>query len=161
MMEGRSEDVGVQLLSCRRLISLSGLVTESLTSAVPGKSSLNVKWCMDLIPLRAFCLNGLSKNFAQSYVGTSTRPSCVPTGWAWFTTAEVSTTLTMSSRQLILVRRYACFNRPKHQSGENLVCPTIRNDNVIFLLRPTKTRQARYCMTKRFLFCPEQLSTWR
>jgi hypothetical protein len=41
------------------------------------------------------------------------------------------------------------------------VCPTMRNDNVIVSLRPTRTRQARYCMTNRFLFWPLQLSAWR
>ena len=56
----------------------------------------------------------------------------------------------MSSRHPIFVWRYACLNRPKHQSGENFVCPTIRND-VIVSFRPTKTCQARYCMTNRFL----------
>ena len=50
---------------------------------------------------------------------------------------------------------------PKHQSGENLVCPTIKNDTVMLSLRPTIPLHARYCITYRFLFWPEQLSAWR
>ena len=96
-----------------------------------------------------------------SHVGTSTRPSWVPTSCAWFASADFSTTRAISSRHPILVLRYSCLKRPKHQSGENLVCPTMRKERVMDLFRPDKTRHARYCITYRFLFWPEQLSACR
>ena len=49
--------------------------------------------------LRASCWNGWSIKVAQLYVGTRTLPS----SWAWLTTADISTTHTMSSKHLILV----------------------------------------------------------
>ena len=44
------------------------------------------------------------------------------------------------------------LQRPKHQSGAYLVCPTIRNDTLMLSLRPTITVHARYCIMYRFLF---------
>ena len=85
---------------------------------------------------------------------TSSHLGC-PRTEPWFTTADSSTTRAISSRQPILLRRYSCLKSPKHQSGKNFVWPTIKNDKVMLLLRPASTLQARYCMTKRFLFCPE------
>ena len=133
----------------------------SFTITYPGFSLVKVMWCRDLMPFKARCQNGWSKKVAQSYVGMITLPSWVPTSWVWLTAADDSTTRTMSSKHPILVRPYACFNRPKHQSGKNLVCPTMRKDRVMDLFRPDKTRHARYCMTYLFLFWPEQLSACR
>ena len=130
----------------------------SLTKAYPGWVSVNRKWCIAFIPFSARCQKGRSKKVAQSYVGTRIRPSCVPTSCAQFTAADFSTTRTISSRHLILDFRYSCSKSPKHQSGENFVCPTIKEDTVMDLFRPDKTRHARYCMTYLFLFWPEQLS---
>ena len=106
MMGGRSDLVGFQLLSWRRFISLSGLVTKSLTITMPDLRVKDGAW-----PLRADCWRGVSKNWA---VGTKTSPSCVPTSCTWLTTAELSTTLAMSSRHPIFVRRNACLKSPNH-----------------------------------------------
>ena len=43
MMEGRFDTVGFQFLSFKRLTSLSGLVKESFTVAIPGLTEENVK----------------------------------------------------------------------------------------------------------------------
>ena len=98
---------------------------------------------------------------AQSYVGTKTSPSCVPTSCGTFTLADWSTTLAMSSRQLTRVRRKRCLTKPKYQSGENFVWPTIKNDRLIFACRPTIVRQNKYCNMVLFLFWPTQLSACR
>ena len=66
MIGGRLDTLGFQLLSFKRLTSLSGLVKESFTVAIPGLTEENVKWCIALMPLRAVCLNGVLKNCAQS-----------------------------------------------------------------------------------------------
>ena len=36
------------------------------------------------------------------------------------------------------------FRRPKHQSGENLVCPAIMKERVIESCNPVSTRHSRY-----------------
>ena len=85
-----------------------------------------------------------------------------------------------SSRQLTGVTRNRCFRRPNHQSGENLVCPTIMNEISMEQWRPFNTRHMKYCKIKDgryidtvfychhaltcsmvFLFCPTQLSACR
>ena len=78
MIEGRVSDVGVHF-SFSMCIVLSGLDTVSLTTTEPGVELEKVKWCMVVMPFKAVCRNGLSKKAAQSYVGTKTVPSCVPT----------------------------------------------------------------------------------
>ena len=75
------------------------------------------------------------------------------------TLADWSTTVAMSLRQLTLVRRKRCLIKPKHQSGENFVCPTIKNESVICV-------QANNCAPQQILehsviFCPMQLSACR
>ena len=66
MIDGKSSLFGSQLLFFTRTISRSGLFTVSFTTADPGFVSVKVRWCMDLMPFKAACLNGVSKNFAQS-----------------------------------------------------------------------------------------------
>ena len=74
-MGGRLVAVGFQFLSCRRFSCLSGLVIESFTIAIPGLRCEKVKWCMALIPLRAACLKGVSKN--RKLVPPLDRPVCL------------------------------------------------------------------------------------
>ena len=113
------------------------------------------KFACGALSLFPACLKKGSKNSAQLYVSTLTVPSWAPTSWAWLTSADSSTTLTMSSRQPTFVRGNALFSRLKHQSGANLVCPTIKRDTVMLSLSPAITLHARYCITYRFLFCVE------
>ena len=87
--------------------SLSRPSTPSLTTMQPCLVLVKVKWCIDLMPFKAHCQNGWSQKVAQSYVGTRTLPSCVPTSWACLTTADNSTTRTMSSKHPILIRLYS------------------------------------------------------
>ena len=103
--------------SCIILIVFSGLSTLSLTDVPRFCVS---KWCTAFVPFSARCRKGWSKNSAQSYVGTKTRPSWVPTSCAWFATADF-TTRTMSSRHPIFILWYTCLKRLKHQSGENFM----------------------------------------
>ena len=97
----------------------------------------------------------------QSNVGTITSPFSVPHSWGMLTVEDSVNTAAMSSKQSTLVFRYRRLTRPKHQSQLNLVWPVSRNDSVIFLCRPVRTRHIRYCIMQVFLFCPQQLSAWR
>lgn len=149
---------GSRSFNCISLLSV-----ETLTIAQPGVLAEKTRWWSFFMPLKACRLKNGAKYSAQSYWGTITVPSSLPTSWAWFTTADELTTSTMSSRHPTLVLRKRCFSSPKHQSGANLVCPTSRKDISILSLSPARTRHAKYCITKRFLFWPEQLSacSWR
>ena len=62
--------------------------------------------------------------------------------------AELLTTLSKSSRHPTFDFLNFCFRSPKHQSGANLVWPTIMNDISIFLLSPDRTLHARYSIMK-------------
>ena len=90
-----------------------------------------------------------------------TSPSSPTTNCTSLHTAERSTTWLMSLRLPMEVRRYRRLNKPKHQSGVNLVCPTTKKDKVILVCLFVRTLQARYCIMALFLFCPVQLSAWR
>ena len=79
----------------------------------------------------------------QLYVGTTTSPDCVPTSCATFASAKQLTTPSNSLGQETFVRRNRCLRRPKHQSGENLVWPTIKKERLIFWFRPTITLHIR------------------
>ena len=89
------------------------------------------------------------RKLVQSYVGTIVSPDCVPTSCGTLASADELTTDAMSSKLLTKVRLYRCLNNPKHQSGENFVCPTNMNDMVIDWCRPDGTLQARYCRNKQ------------
>ncbi len=103
-------------------------------------------WWRLLMPWRR---KKVAKYSAQSNWGTIT-------SWAKFTTADSFTTFAMSARHPILVRRNLCLNKPKHQSGANLVCPTNMKEISILSFSLARTLHARYCMTNRFpsFFCP-------
>ena len=62
MTGGRSVLVGFQLISWRRFISLSGLVTESLTLTVRESKVMRIP----LMPLRAVCLKGCQSILLKS-----------------------------------------------------------------------------------------------
>ena len=124
MTGGRSVGRGAQL-RYHPYLFLS-LVARVLTNTQPGSLEEKRKWCIPFIPLRQNWLNGALKKSAQLCVGTGTSPDCVATNCTSFTSALVRITLTLSSRQSTLERRNLCFfRRPKHQSGANLVWPTI------------------------------------
>ena len=149
MVGGSSARDGAQC-SCsleRSVISFSLPSVDSRTTAIPGRLLANTRWCNDFMPAKAFFLKNVEKYFAQSYYVTITSPFSVPTSWAWFTTADFSTTLAISAKHPILVRRKVCFNKPKHQSGANLVWPTIMNEISIRSFSPVRTRHVRYCIT--------------
>ena len=116
-----------------RSISLSsGLSAISLTFASPGMLLQKTRWWSDLMPLKAWRLKNWLKWSAQLYC---------------------------SAKHPTLVQRKRCLTKPKHQSGANLVCPTSINEISILSLSPARTRHVKYCMTKQFLFWPEQLFT--
>lgn len=48
----------------------------------------------------------------------------------WLDLVELTTSV-MFSMQSIFFQQYACLNKPKHQSGANLVCPTSNDIKVI------------------------------
>uniref|UniRef100_A0A1X7VG58 Uncharacterized protein n=1 Tax=Amphimedon queenslandica TaxID=400682 RepID=A0A1X7VG58_AMPQE len=79
----------------------------------------------------------------QSKHCTITSPVLDPINWETFTTAE-STTFTISSMQPSAVFLKSCLMSPKHQSGENLVCPTERKEVLIDLFLCVSTLQAKY-----------------
>ena len=58
--------------------------------------------------------------------------------------ADCSTTFTISWTQPTSVLRKRCLISPKHQSGENFVCPAGKNNNVIDWFKPTLTLHMRY-----------------
>src|SRR6218665_4147172 len=90
----------------------------------------------------------------QSYIGTKTCPSSDPTSCAIFTpvTVDEFTQPTISSKHDTRVRRNVCLNKPKHQSGANLVCPVRKKEIVIEVWRPSKTRQHKYHNMAEFFF---------
>jgi len=74
---------------------------------------------------------------------TTTSPLYVPTSWGTLRVTDVLTTRTKSLMQLTLVFLYCCLNRPKHQSGKNLVYPTGRKLILISVWRPVSTLHIR------------------
>ncbi len=86
----------------------------------------------------------IAKYDVHSNVGTIKVPSLVPTNWGWLHVAEDSTHLAEASRLPTSVFLYFCFSKPKHQSGENLVWTTTRNDKVILVCLLVITRHAKY-----------------
>ena len=67
-------------------------------------------------------------------------PECQQAGHGW--QQQTFQPPSLSSRHPTLERRKACLNSPEHQLGENLVWPTAKKDNVIFLFSPVKIRHA-------------------
>jgi hypothetical protein len=63
------------------------------------------------------------------------------------TEADSSTTQQISCKEFTSVRLNFLFRRAKHQSGENLVCPTGKNEYVIFLLLSVSTLHMKYWRT--------------
>ena len=86
-----------------------------------------------------------ARNVCQLYSDTFAVCSSVPTSWARFTPVVVLLLVswTMSSRHETDVLLYFCFNRPKHQSGANLVWPTTMKFRLMFRWRPCMVRQIR------------------
>ena len=66
-------------------------------------------------------------------------PRLDPTSWATLGVADSLTTLTMSSKQPTFDLLKCHLKRPKHQSGENLVWPTGKNDILMSSCRPHET----------------------
>ena len=56
--------------------------------------------------------------------------------------------------QATLVCRYSRLNSPKHQSGENFVWLTVRNDSVMELCRLVSALHARYYIMQFFFVLP-------
>eukprot|EP00171_Calliarthron_tuberculosum_P004357 IDg4357t1 len=69
-----------------------------------------------------------------------------------------SITVIMSAGTTTSVRRINFFTRPKLPSQTFLVCPGIKNLNSTLLSLFVITNHTRNQSTKRFLFCPAQLS---
>ena len=45
---------------------------------------------------------------------------------------------------IMLIVVYLFLSNPKHQSGENFVCPVTIKESVMFLCKPVSTRHSRY-----------------
>mgnify|MGYP007094271414 CR=1 FL=1 len=111
----------------------------SLQKTVPRLSLSNRKWWY-LFRFGSF-LKYCARKFIQSYVGTKTVPLWRPTSSEVLTDADCSTALAMSNKDETNVRRVFCLRRPKHQSGENLVCPANKKLYSTVWWRPVITRQ--------------------
>lgn len=124
-----SVDVEKWWLGLLRMVMLISFASASCLTDTPFSVEVNLKWWY-LVMLFSFLKCGL-KYPHQSYVGTRVSPSWSPTNCTVLTLADDSTTPTKSSRQFTTQRRYRCFSNPKHQSGENFVCPTSMNDRMM------------------------------
>ena len=131
-------------LSFSKCSSLLDVSTCFLTETIPGLSLLKVKWWYSLI--EGIVLKCGAKNSFQLHVGTITDPSAAATSWARLHLAKYSTVALMSCKDVMLVRLCSFLNSPKHQSGLNLVCPTMRKRIVMHLWRRFITRHIRYCI---------------
>ena len=112
-----------------------------LTHTEPGVVEVIVKWWYFLMPFSFFNLP--VKCADQLYMGTTTSPHWVPTSCAMLASAEMLTTCSSSERQDTFMRRKRCLSRPKHQSGANLVWPTMRKERLTWLWSPTITLHIR------------------
>ena len=136
---GSSVAIGRQDGSLRTSIVLSLPSQSFFTFTWAGNRWEKWKCCIFLMPFNAVFVVYSLKCSLQLYVGTIVSPLWDPTNCAISGVADLLTVSTISSRQPVLVRLYHCLNSPKHQSGENLVCPTGRNDTFISLCNPTRT----------------------
>ena len=114
-----------------------------LTFTCPGKRWENLKCCIFLMSFNAVLVVCSLKQSLQLKVGTILSPLWDSTNCATFGVAEALTAWATSSRQPMFDFLYYCLNSPKHQSGENLVCPTGRKDIFISLCKPTSTLQIK------------------
>ena len=122
----------------------SSLSLNSFRVTFPRLVVVKMKWCCFLIwgILRKWS----PRNSTQSYIGTSTVPSSSPTSSAMLGAAELVMAFARSFRQPMILRRSFCFARPKHQSGENFVCPARRKEMVILSWRPVSILHIMYCI---------------
>ena len=121
---------------------ISGSSSASFTSTSSGFVFETTKWWnffMDVMRL----YEGARKP-VKSWVGTMISSLSWPINWAELTVTDCSTTFTMSLRQPTSVLQKRCFMSPKHQSGENFVCPAGKKDKVIDWFKPTLTLQIMY-----------------
>ncbi len=130
-----------------------------LIYTTPGSADEKRKWWYFFIP-RSFFMWGTKKS-AQLKMGTIVVQSSAVTSCEMLQWAESLTAFTKSFRHPILLRLYNRLNNPKHQSGENLVCPTTKKLRVIWVCQPVITRHAKYHSIMLFLFWPVQLSACR
>ena len=96
--------------------------------------------------------NLVAKKSVQLYTGTMVLPSSVDTDCGKLhLMADSVTNLVIPFKLPTFVLRKSLLKRPKHQTEENLVCPTTRKDSVIFVCFPVRQHHNRYCIMVLFL----------
>ena len=141
MIDGNSSKSGSHG-AFSRSISTSGQSHCSQTNTLPGNEKDTQKWWYFLIPVIFFIL--VAKKSVQSYVGTILLPSSRDTNWAKFQSAESFATWAMDWRLPTFDLLNSCLNKPKQQSGENLVWPTGRNESVMLVCLLVNVHQIRF-----------------
>ena len=79
-------------------------ILELCSVLMPQWFAENLRWWKDLIPTHLSMCS--ARKAVQSYVGTVTVPSMLPTGWATLTVAELFTTFSRSGSPPIFVHQY-------------------------------------------------------
>ena len=118
----------------------SGVSFCSFTNTEPGEEETQ-KWWYFFIPVIPFS-HGAKKS-VQSKVGTMVLPSSQETSCAKLHSTDLFTTYAMACRLPTFVLLYWHLRSPKHQSGENLVCPTGRKERTMLLCLLVSARHTR------------------